>query len=108
MAFLRMSSIIQYLLGNLTKCLQLLPVDVGVRFSRWYQLLSLCARKDRSELNGSKPACGSIENRVHIHNLHATILHLMGIDHTRLTYRYSGRDYRLTDVRGKVVNGILS
>ena len=38
------------------------------------------------------------ENRVHVHDLHATILHLMGIDHKRLTYRYSGRDYRLTDV----------
>lgn len=50
----------------------------------------------------------AIENRVHIHDLHATILHLMGIDHTRLTYRYSGRDYRLTDVSGKVVEGVLS
>lgn len=49
----------------------------------------------------------AVENRVHIHDLHATILHLMGLDHTRLTYRYSGRDYRLTDVSGKVVSGIL-
>ena len=47
------------------------------------------------------------ENRVHVHDLHATILHLMGLDHTKLTYRYSGRDYRLTDVHGRVVNDIL-
>jgi hypothetical protein len=50
----------------------------------------------------------AIENRVHVHDLHATILHLMGIDHERLTYRHSGRDYRLTDVSGKVIRGILS
>ncbi len=45
---------------------------------------------------------------VHVHDFHATILHLMGIDHTRLTYRHGGRDYRLTDVHGNVVQGILS
>lgn len=50
----------------------------------------------------------AVENRVHVHDLHATILHLMGIDHERLTYRHSGRDYRLTDVAGKVVHGILA
>jgi hypothetical protein len=48
------------------------------------------------------------ENPVHVHDLHATILHLMGLDHERLTYRYSGRDFRLTDVHGKVVTDILS
>jgi hypothetical protein len=48
------------------------------------------------------------ENRVHVHDLHATILHLMGMDHTKLTYRYGGRDYRLTDVYGNVVKGILA
>ena len=47
-------------------------------------------------------------NPVHIHDLHATILHLMGLDHTRLTYRYAGRDFRLTDVAGKVLTPILS
>jgi hypothetical protein len=47
------------------------------------------------------------ENKVHVHDLHATILHQMGIDHEKLTYRYSGRDYRLTDVSGKVVRDIL-
>lgn len=50
----------------------------------------------------------AIENRVHMHDLHATILHLMGVDHTKLTYRYAGRDYRLTDVHGKIVTGICS
>ena len=45
---------------------------------------------------------------VHFHDFHATILHLLGMDHTRLTYRYAGRDFRLTDVAGQVVNGILS
>ncbi|WP_406700656.1 DUF1501 domain-containing protein [Singulisphaera sp. Ch08] len=50
----------------------------------------------------------AVENKVHVHDLHATILHLMGIDHTKLTYRYSGRDYRLTDVFGNVVKPILA
>ena len=48
------------------------------------------------------------ENRVHVHDFHATILHLMGIDHTRLTYRHAGRDFRLTDVHGNVVQEILA
>ena len=47
-------------------------------------------------------------DRAHVHDLHATILHLMGIDHTRLTYRYSGRDFRLTDVAGTVIKPILA
>ena len=45
---------------------------------------------------------------VHVHDLHATILHLLGIDHTKLTYRYSGRDFRLTDVSGTVIKEILA
>jgi hypothetical protein len=48
------------------------------------------------------------ENGVHVHDLQATILHLLGIDHTRLTYRFQGRDFRLTDVHGHVVDKILS
>lgn len=47
------------------------------------------------------------EDRVHVHDLHATMLHLLGIDHTKLTYRYAGRDFRLTDVYGEVVHPIL-
>jgi len=50
----------------------------------------------------------AIENRVHVHDLHATILHLLGLDHERLTYHFAGRDYRLTDVYGEVVQGILA
>ena len=45
------------------------------------------------------------EDKVHVHDFHATILHLLGLDHERLTYRYGGRDYRLTDVDGRVVRG---
>jgi len=48
------------------------------------------------------------ENEVHVHDFHATILHLLGFDHTRLTYRHGGRDYRLTDVHGNVVKGLLA
>jgi hypothetical protein len=49
-----------------------------------------------------------VENPVDVHDLHATILHLLGFDHERLTYRYAGRDYRLTDVSGTVVKDILA
>jgi hypothetical protein len=48
------------------------------------------------------------ENKMHVHDLHATILHLLGLDHERLTYRYSGRDFRLTDVHGVVAKDILA
>jgi hypothetical protein len=50
----------------------------------------------------------AIENKVHMHDLHATLLHLLGLDHQRLTYRYAGRDFRLTDVHGTVVRGIMT
>jgi uncharacterized protein (DUF1501 family) len=50
----------------------------------------------------------AVENRVHVHDLHATILHLLGIDHEKLTYRYSGRDFRLTDVHGQVVKDVIA
>jgi hypothetical protein len=49
----------------------------------------------------------AVENIVHVHDLHATLLHLFGIDHTKLTYRFQGRDFRLTDVAGKVVKDVL-
>ncbi len=49
----------------------------------------------------------SVENKVHVHDLHATVLHLMGLEHTRLTYPYSGRNFRLTDVAGNVVKPII-
>jgi uncharacterized protein (DUF1501 family) len=49
----------------------------------------------------------AVSGRVHIHDLHATILHALGLDHTKLTYKYAGRDFRLTDVKGNVVREIL-
>jgi hypothetical protein len=48
------------------------------------------------------------QDKVHLHDLHATMLHLLGLDHERLTYRYAGRDFRLTDVHGDVVKGVLA
>lgn len=50
----------------------------------------------------------AVEDKVHIHDWHATVLHLLGLNHTDLTYRYAGRDFRLTDVHGHIVDGILS
>jgi hypothetical protein len=50
----------------------------------------------------------AVERKVHLHDLHATMLHLMGLDHTKLTYRYAGRDFRLTDVHGNVVRDIVA
>jgi hypothetical protein len=50
----------------------------------------------------------AIEDKMHIHDLHATMLHLLGIDHKRLTYRYAGRDFRLTDVHGEIAKGIIA
>ena len=50
----------------------------------------------------------AVENRVHVHDLHATLLHLLGFDHKQLTYRHAGRDFRLTDVHGEVVEGVLA
>ena len=52
--------------------------------------------------------CYAVEDTVHVHDLHATILHLLGLDHEQLTYRYAGRDFRLTDVHGSVVPGVLA
>jgi uncharacterized protein (DUF1501 family) len=50
----------------------------------------------------------AVEDKVHVHDLHATILHILGVDHEQLTYRYAGRDFRLTDVEGHVVKEILA
>jgi Protein of unknown function (DUF1501) len=50
----------------------------------------------------------AVENKVHVHDLHATLLHLLGFDHKRLTYRYAGRDFRLTDVHGEVVKSLIA
>jgi hypothetical protein len=48
------------------------------------------------------------ENPVHVHDLNATVLHLLGLDHERLTYKYQGRQFRLTDVHGKVIESIVA
>ncbi len=48
------------------------------------------------------------QDKVHLHDLHATLLHQLGIDHKRLTFRFQGRDFRLTDVAGEVVSGLLA
>jgi hypothetical protein len=50
----------------------------------------------------------AVENRMHVHDLQATMLHLLGLDHERLTYRHSGRDFRLTDVHGHVVRDLIA
>jgi len=64
----------------------------------------------RGHVHGATDELGreAVVDRVHVHDLHATILHLMGFDHERLTYRYAGRDFRLTDVHGNVVKGVLA
>ena len=49
----------------------------------------------------------AVEDKVHVHDLHATILQLFGLDHTKLTYRFQGRDFRLTDVHGEIVKSLL-
>ncbi len=51
---------------------------------------------------------GVVENKVHVHDLQATIMHLLGFHHERLTFRFQGRDYRLTDVHGNVVPELLA
>jgi hypothetical protein len=50
----------------------------------------------------------AVENPVHVHDLHATMLHLMGLNHEQLTYRYAGRDFRLTDVHGRVIKELCA
>jgi arylsulfatase A-like enzyme len=49
-----------------------------------------------------------VENKAHVHDIHATILHLMGLEHEKLTFRFQGRDFRLTDVHGKLLQGLLA
>ena len=50
----------------------------------------------------------AVENKVHVNDLHATLLHLLGLDHEKLTFRHNGRDFRLTDVGGRVITEILA
>ena len=60
------------------------------------------------ELEFAELGFRAVEKKVHVHDLHATILHLLGFDHEKLTYRYAGRDFRLTDVHGQVIKDILA
>ena len=64
----------------------------------------------RGHVHGATDEFGfqAVQDRVHVHDLHATILHLLGFDHERLTYRYAGRDFRLTDVHGRVVHDLIA
>ncbi|WP_299466449.1 DUF1501 domain-containing protein, partial [uncultured Gimesia sp.] len=64
----------------------------------------------RGHVHGATDEYGyyAARDKVHIHDLHATLLHLMGMDHKKLTYRYAGRDFRLTDVYGEVVHEIIA
>jgi hypothetical protein len=50
---------------------------------------------------------GPVDSPVHVHDIHATLLHLLGIDHERLTFRFQGRDYRLTDVHGELIRPLI-
>ena len=79
-------------------------------------LMNKCAECCMNEFNDIILAFGESDeygikvakDEVHVHDFHATILHLLGLDHEKLTFRHAGRDFRLTDVAGKVVKGILS
>jgi hypothetical protein len=75
-------------------------------FSSW--LAGAGVKGGRSYGSTDELGAAVAENRVHVHDFHATILHLLGIDHERLTFRHGGRDYRLTDVHGNVVKEILT
>ena len=67
-------------------------------------------RRRGGHVHGATDELGfaAVEDKVHVHDLHATILHLLGFDHEKLTYRYAGRDFRLTDVHGHVVKELIA
>ena len=69
---------------------------------------SLASAVIREHKGDNKMGHHAVDNKVHMHDLHATILHLMGLDHEKLTYQYAGRDFRLTDVAGNVVKEIIA
>ena len=89
------------------------PFDEGLGRNHWHRAFSCLltgagVRGGTSYGTTDEYGIDIVENGVHVHDYHATILHLMGIDHERLTYRYAGRDFRLTDVSGRVVKEILT
>lgn len=84
---------------------------VGRDHNPWgYSTVFFGAGVKHGHVHGATDEIGlrAVQDKVHVHDLHATILHLLGMDHERLTYRHNGRDERLTDVAGNVVKGILS
>ena len=58
--------------------------------------------------NADEHGIAVADKRVHVHDFHATLLHILGLDHEHLTYRHAGRDYRLTDVHGEVIHDLLT
>jgi uncharacterized protein (DUF1501 family) len=89
------------------------PWDPGPGRSHWHKAFTslLCGGGVKGGLAyGESDEYGivPVKDPVHVHDYHATILHLLGIDHTRLTYRYAGRDFRLTDVHGRVIRDVLA
>jgi arylsulfatase A-like enzyme len=84
---------------------------VGRDHNPWgYSTVFFGAGVKHGHVHGATDDIGlrAVEDKVHVHDLHATILHLLGMDHESLTYRHNGRDERLTDVAGHVVKGILA
>ena len=65
-------------------------------------------KKGYAHGNSDEFGFNATTDKVHVHDLHATIMHLLGFDHTKLTYRFQGRDFRLTDVSGEVVHKLLA
>ena len=63
---------------------------------------------EQHQMRALRQAFNAAIDRVHVHDLSATVLHLLGFDHTKLTYRFQGRDFRLTDVHGNVVKKLLA
>jgi uncharacterized protein (DUF1501 family) len=89
------------------------PFDAGLGRNHWHRAFT-CLLAGAGVKGGTaygvtdEYGIDVVENPCHVHDYHATILHLMGLDHERLTYRHAGRDYRLTDVAGNVVRKILA
>ncbi len=75
-------------------------------FTTW--LAGDCLKSGYSHGATDEFGAAAVESKVHLHDLHATMLHLLGLDHERLTYRYAGRDYRLTDLAGRVVKEVIA
>ncbi len=84
------------------------PLNTSIGFGRSPNKFIGCGVRPGTSYGETDDYCYNIaDNPVHVHDLNATLLHCLGIDHRRLTYRFQGRDFRLTDVHGEVVEGIL-